>query len=79
MHLRRTLLLNTWFQLVLVVSIVALANTWAARRFVRVDLTADKRYSLDLVTRSLMYQLDKPLYAKVYFTDDLKPPYNNNE
>jgi ABC-2 type transport system permease protein len=79
MHLRRTLLLNVWLQLALVIAIVTLANTWAASRFVRVDLTADKRYSLDLVTRSLMYQLDRPLYAKVYFTGDLKPPYNNNE
>ncbi|MFT4974738.1 MAG: ABC-2 type transport system permease protein [Myxococcota bacterium] len=79
MHLRRALLFNAWIQLALVIAIVALGNAWSARRFVRVDLTTDKRYSLDLVTRSLMYQLDKPLYVKVYFTGDLKPPYNNNE
>lgn len=79
MHLRRILLFNVWIQLLLVVVIVTLANTWASRRFVRLDLTEDKRYSLDLVTRSLMYELDRPLYAKVYFTGDLKPPYNNNE
>jgi len=79
MHLRRALLLNAWIQLALVIAIVILANTWAAGRFVRMDLTADKRYSLDLATRALMYQLEKPLYAKVYFTADLKPPYNNNE
>ena len=79
MHLRRVLLLNVWIQLLLVIAIVILANTWGAQRFFRLDLTADKRYSLDLVTRALMYELDKPLYAKVYFTDGLQTPYNNHE
>ncbi len=79
MHLRRTLLLNVWIQLGLVVMIVILTNTWAADRFFRMDLTREKRYSLDLVTRALMYKLDKPLYAKVYFTSGLQTPYNNHE
>lgn len=79
MHLRRVLLLNVWLQLFLVLAVVILANAWGAQRFFRLDVTADKRYTLDLVTRALMYKLDKPLYAKVYFTDDLQTPYNNHE
>lgn len=79
MHTRRSLLLNVWIQLALVFGIVVLANTWAADRFFRLDLTADKRYSLDLVTRALMYKVDKPLYARVYFTSGLQPPYNNHQ
>ena len=79
MHIRRSLLLNVWIQLALVISIVIMANTWAAARFFRVDLTTDKRYSLDLVTRALMYKVDKPLYARVYFTSGLQPPYNNHQ
>ena len=79
MHLRRVLLLNTWAQLLLVIGIVTLANTWGAGRFLRLDLTADKRYSLDLVTRGLVAKLDRPLSVKVYFTEGLQAPYNNHQ
>ena len=43
------------------------------------DLTAERVYSLDLATRALLYRLDKPLLAKVYFTKGLQAPYNNHE
>ncbi len=76
---RRNLLANLWVQLLLVVAIVVLANTWSAKSFARLDLTADKLYSLDLATRGLMYRLEKPLIAKVYFTGGLQAPYNNHE
>ncbi|RME20632.1 MAG: hypothetical protein D6798_20060 [Deltaproteobacteria bacterium] len=76
---RRNLLADAWLQLILVVVIVVLANTWAARRFTRLDLTADKLYSLDLATRSLMHRLERPLTARVYFTGGLQAPYNNFE
>ena len=78
MHLRRVLLLNTWLQLFLVIGIVVLVNLWGAGRFLRLDLTADKQFSLDLVTRALMYELERPLYVKVYFTEGLQAPYNNH-
>lgn len=77
--LRRSLLANAWIQLALVVIIVVLANTWAARSFVRLDLTSDRIYSLDLATRALMYRLEKPLLARVWFTGGLEAPYNNHE
>ncbi len=79
MDTRRKLLVDTWVQLVLVAVIVVLANTWAARTFWRLDLTEDRIYSLDLATKALMYRLDKPLIAKVYFTRGLQAPYNNHE
>ena len=79
MDLRRSLLTNTWAQLVLVIGIVIAANTWASGTFARLDLTADRVYSLDLSTRALLYRLDKPLLAKVYFTKGLQAPYNNHE
>ena len=79
MDLRRSLLANTWAQLVLVIGIVIAANTWASGTFARLDLTADRVYSLDLSTRALLYRLDKPLLAKVYFTKGLQAPYNNHE
>lgn len=70
---------NSWLQAALVLAIVVLANTWAARTFWRLDLTEDRLYSLDLTTRALMYRLEKPLIAKVYFTGGLQAPYNNHE
>ncbi len=79
MDLRRRLVAHTWAQLVLVLAAVILANTWAARSFVRVDLTQDKLYSLDLATRVLVNRIERPLIAKVYFTRGLQAPYNNHE
>jgi len=76
---RRNLLADAWLQLVLVIAIVVLANTWGAHRFARLDLTGDKLYSLDLATRSLMHGLERPLAARVYFTGGLQAPYNNFE
>ncbi len=76
---RRSLLAHSWAQAALVVVIVVLANTWAAGSFLRADLTEDRLYSLDLASRALMYRLEKPLVAKVYFTRGLQAPYNNHE
>ena len=79
MDLRRRLLGHTWAQLALTFAVVVLVNTWAARTFWRVDLTEDRLYSLDLVTRSLVARLERPLTARVYFTRGLEAPYNNHE
>ncbi len=79
MDLRRSLLANAWAQLLLVVGIVITANMWSSGTFARLDLTAERVYSLDLATRALLYRLDKPLLAKVYFTKGLQTPYNNHE
>lgn len=79
MDLRRRLLGHSWAQLVLTVAVVILANAWAARTFWRVDLTEDRLFSLDLVTRALVARLGKPLTARVYFTRGLEAPYNNHE
>jgi ABC-2 type transport system permease protein len=75
---RRSLLANAWAQLFLVAVIVVLANTWSSSHFFRADLTQDGLHSLHLATRSLAHRLDKPMTAKVYFTEDLKAPAHNN-
>ena len=53
---RRVLLANATLQLLLVVVIVALANTLAQAWFLRVDLSADRLHSLDDATRALFDQ-----------------------
>ena len=77
--IRRNLIFNSWLQMGLVVGIVIFLNLWASKHFMRLDITKDSVYSLDLTTRAMVWQLDKPLYAKVYFTNGLQSPYNNHE
>ena len=76
---RRNLAYNALVQLLLVLAIAVAANLLAARHFGRLDLTADHRYSLDLVSRNLMSRLARPLTARVSFTRGLAAPYNNYE
>ncbi len=76
---RRNLLTNAWAQLLLVFVVVVLGNLWSSGTFLRMDLTEDRLYSLDLASRALMYKLEKPLVVKVYFTRGLQAPYNNHE
>lgn len=76
--MRRILILNSWLQLLLVGISIVLINIWASGHFLRVDLTQNKNYTLDLKTRSLVWALDRPLVAKVYFTEGLQAPYNNH-
>jgi ABC-type uncharacterized transport system involved in gliding motility auxiliary subunit len=79
MDTRRAMLLDAWAQLLLVLAIVVLANTLAARSFGRLDLTQDKIYSLDIRSREIMARLERPLAARVYFTGGLQAPYNSNQ
>lgn len=78
MDTRRTLLANAAVQLALVLVIAVLVNLLSSDAFSRLDLTRDRIYSLDLTTRSLMYRLERPLVAKVYFTDGLEAQYANH-
>lgn len=79
MDARQNLRANSVLQLALVVVIVVLVNTLASRHFFRLDLTDERLYTLDIVTRNLMSRLERPLVAKVYFTRGLEAPYNNHE
>lgn len=79
MDARKNLLANAVLQLALVALVMVLVNVLAARHFVRLDLTDDRLYTLDIVTRNLMGRLERPLVAKVYFTRGLEAPYNNHE
>lgn len=75
---RRSLSMNSWLQLILVVIIIICTNVLASKHFWRLDVTEDKVHSLDMSTRALIWKLDKPLHVKVYFTEGLQAPYNNH-
>jgi len=78
-NLKRGLLWNSWIQLLLVFGIVILVNIWSSKHFLRLDISKDKSYSLDIATRGLVWKLDKPLLVKVYFSENLQAPYNNHK
>ncbi|MFT4627561.1 MAG: ABC-2 type transport system permease protein, partial [Myxococcota bacterium] len=74
----RTLLVHTWAQTVLWIAIAITLNHTSAAWFGRVDLTSDQRFSLSAVARATVGDLDRPLIATVWFTEDLDPPYHNH-
>ncbi len=43
--------------------------------YFRIDLTADKRFSLSQQTKSLMLEVDEPIHAKLYLNGDLNPGF----
>lgn len=65
-------------RIVLVLGILVFVNVIAVRFFTRIDLTADKIYTLSDASRNLVESLDDKFTVKAYFTDALPPPYNNN-
>lgn len=79
MDLRRTLLAHVWLQLLLWLAIVLVANHVSSAAFLRADVTRDQRYTLSEVSRNAVARLDRPLVARVFYSDDLGPPFNNHK
>lgn len=63
---------NTLAFILVVFGIVALINFLSSRRFIRADLTADKRYTISQSTKSVLDRLDDIVTIDVYFS--LQPP-----
>lgn len=61
--------------LLLGIAIVVLVNIIAAFIFTRIDLTAEKRYSLAPATKKLLTRLDDVVFFKVYLSGDLPPGF----
>ena len=78
MDLRHRLLRHTWLQAALVLAIAVAANHLASVAFLRIDLTADQRYTLAPASIRAVSGLERPLIARVYFTPGLEAPYANH-
>jgi gliding-associated putative ABC transporter substrate-binding component GldG len=65
-------------RILLIVGILALVNFISIRLFSRLDLTAQKVYTLSEASKNLVRSLDDRVTIKAYFTEDLPAPYNNN-
>lgn len=64
---------SVYTYILLIIGIIILVNMLSDRFFVRLDFTADKRYTLSKATRNILKSLDKPVTIKAYFTKELPP------
>jgi len=68
--------LNNTTKIILVTVIIILINLISLYLFKRIDLTADKRYSISSFSKELVRDLDDKFTIKCYFSKDIPYPYN---
>lgn len=66
---------SSWIRLVLGIVIIVFVNIISIQLFTRIDLTAEKRYTVSEDTRELLRQLDDVVYFQVYLEGSLPPRY----
>lgn len=62
---------------VIAIGILIAVNIISSTVFSRVDLTKNKTYTLSPISRQIVENLDDKMVVKVFFSDNLPPPYNN--
>jgi gliding-associated putative ABC transporter substrate-binding component GldG len=60
----------------LITGVVILVNILSNRFFVRLDFTADKRYTLSRATKDILRSLDKPVTVTAYMSEELPPQFS---
>jgi len=58
---------------------IVLINIVGITLYARIDLTANKTYSISAVSKKVVATLTEPLTIKVFFTRDLPAPHNTTE
>ena len=76
---RSTLIRHAWLQMFLWIGIAVTLNHITSARFARIDMTANQAYTLSEAARLAVSDLERPLHAKVWFTDDLDPPFHHHK
>jgi ABC-type uncharacterized transport system involved in gliding motility auxiliary subunit len=71
--------MNKYYRFMIYAILVVLLNLAGITLFFRVDLTANKRYSLSSASREVVATLSEPLTINVFFTKNLPAPYNGIE
>ncbi len=66
-------------KVLLYVIVVVLVNLVGLNLFTRIDLTANRVYSLSAVSKEVVATLSEPLTLKVFFSANLPAPYNGVE
>jgi len=60
-------------QLLLMIGIVIVINIISAQLYFRLDLTADRSYTLSKATKNILRSLEEPITVTAYFTEDVPP------
>ena len=58
-------------QILLIIIVLVLINVLSDKFFVRLDFTADQRYTLSKATKDILRSLPEPVTITAYFTEDL--------
>jgi ABC-2 type transport system permease protein len=66
---------SSWIRLALGIVIIVFVNIIGSQLFTRIDLTAEKRYTVSDDTRHLLKNLDDIVYFQVYLEGNLPPRY----
>ncbi|MFB6342906.1 GldG family protein [Saccharicrinis sp. FJH62] len=64
---------KTIYSLLIILGVLILINILASRFFFRMDLTADKRYTLSDATKNILKEIPEPITITAYFSEDLPP------
>lgn len=70
---------STFSRTLLIILALIAVNVLSAFLFFRVDLTAEKRYTLSTATQQLLAGLDDDIHINVYLTGDLPPGFKRLE
>lgn len=62
-------------QILLIVAVLVVLNFLADMFFIRLDFTADQRYTLSGASKDILRSLEEPVTVTAYFTEDLPPEY----
>ncbi len=68
---RRRLVMNNLGGFFLVLFVLLVMGVISSRWFFRIDLTAEKRYTLSSRTKQILQDLDKDVYVQVYLEGDM--------
>ncbi len=68
---------SLWFKFGLYVLAAVLINLVSLTLFFRIDLTANKVYSLSRASKTAVSVLQEPLTIRAFFSENLPQPYNN--
>ncbi len=68
-----------YIRFILYLAVIVLVNMAGLTLFFRVDLTANRMYSLSAASKAAVSTLSEPLSIKVFFSKNLPAPHNNTE
>ncbi|PIE61875.1 MAG: ABC transporter permease [Desulfobacterales bacterium] len=68
-----------YIRFILYLTVIVLVNMAGLTLFFRVDLTANRMYSLSAASKAAVSTLSEPLSIKVFFSKNLPAPHNNTE